>query len=281
MLDHVVHEFHEARLGSGVSQGRIGHAIDRSDAWISWTESGANASLSIVDASRMLACVGLDLSVRAYPAGRGIRDEAQLALIARLKSLVMPRWEWRTEVPIPLPGDLRAWDVVLRGPAVTIGVEAESRLRDIQALGRRVMLKLRDSGLDRVVIVGAATRTNRTSLRALGDSLRSNYPDSITSSARSARERARSGWQRDHPPARADRGGCTCGAKVGPTAPGRGHVARYSSSLVGIRDDPGSSPVDRSRSIGMPGRFGQAWSRFPAPSVGNSRAMFRRPAGLE
>jgi len=176
LLDHVVHEFHEARLGSGVSQGRIGHAIDRSDAWISWTELGANASLSIVDASRMLACVGLDLSVRAYPAGKGIRDEAQLALIARLRSLVMPRWEWRTEVPIPLHGDPRAWDVVLRGPSVTIGVEAESRLRDIQALDRRVMLKLRDSGLDRAVIVVAATRTNRTSLRALSDSVRSNYP---------------------------------------------------------------------------------------------------------
>lgn len=176
LLDQVVREFHDARLGAGVSQERIGHAINRSDAWVSWTESGANASLSIVDASRMLACVGLDLSVRAYPAGRGIRDAAQLALIAHLKSLVLPHWDWRTEVPIPLPGDARAWDVVLRGPAITIGVEAESRLRDIQALNRRVMPKLRDSGLDRVVILIAATRTNRTVLREVGDSVRSNYP---------------------------------------------------------------------------------------------------------
>jgi hypothetical protein len=60
--------------------------------------------------------------------------------------------------------------------AVTIGVEAESRLRDIQALDRRVMLNLRDSGFDRVVIVVAATRTNRTILREIGDSVRSNYP---------------------------------------------------------------------------------------------------------
>lgn len=176
MLDHVVRELHEARLGAGVSQKRVGHAINRSDAWVSWTESGANASLSIVDASRMLACVGLDLSVRAYPAGRGIRDEAQLALVAHFKSLVLPRWDWRTEVPIPLPGDPRAWDLILRGPAVTIGVEAESRLRVIQALDRRVVLKLRDSGLDRVVILVAATRTNRTILREVGGSVRSNYP---------------------------------------------------------------------------------------------------------
>lgn len=150
--------------------------MDRSDAWVSWTESGANESLSIVDASRLLACVGLDLSVRAYPAGRGIRDAAQLALIAQLKTLVGPRWDWRSEVPMPLPGDLRAWDVVLRGSAVTIGVEAESRLRDIQALDRRVMLKLRDSGFDRAVILVAATRSNRTVLREIADGVRSNYP---------------------------------------------------------------------------------------------------------
>lgn len=124
----------------------------------------------------MLSCVGLDLSVRAYPAGKGIRDEAQLALIGRLKALVQHRWNWRTEVPVPLPGDQRAWDVVLRGSGVTIGVEAESRLRDIQALDRRVMLKLRDSGLDQVVILVAATRSNRTILREVSDSLRSNYP---------------------------------------------------------------------------------------------------------
>lgn len=175
-LDEVIREFREARVGAGVSQKVIGTAIGRSAAWVSWTESGENESLSIVDASQMLACVGLDLSVRAYPAGRGVRDEAQLALIARLKSLVVSRWEWRTEVPIPRAGDPRAWDVVLRGPTVSIGVEAETRLRDIQAIDRRVMLKLRDSMLDRVIILIASTRTNRATLREVGDSIRTNYP---------------------------------------------------------------------------------------------------------
>lgn len=176
LLDQLIREFHEARVGAGVSQKVIGRAFGRSDAWVSWTESGENASLSIVDASRMLACVGLDLAVRGYPAGRGVRDEAQLALIARLKPFVLSRWEWRTEVPIPLTGDLRAWDVVLRGPAGSIGVEAETRLRDIQAIDRRVMLKLRDSGLDRVIVLVAPTRTNRATLREVGDSIRTNYP---------------------------------------------------------------------------------------------------------
>jgi transcriptional regulator with XRE-family HTH domain len=176
LLEQLIREFQEARVGAGISQKLIAGAIGRSDAWVSWTESGENASLSIVDASRMLACVGLDLAVRAYPAGRGVRDEAQLALIARLRPLVASTWEWRTEVPIPLAGDPRAWDVVLRGPAASIGVDAETRLRDIQALDRRVMLKLRDSGLDRAIILVPPTRTNRATLRDVADSIRMNYP---------------------------------------------------------------------------------------------------------
>ena len=176
ILGQIVNDLREARIGAGISQEAVGRALDRSDAWVSWTESGDNSSLSLLDASRLLACVGLDLSVRGYPAGRGLRDEAQLALIERLRLLVGSRWTWRTEVPIPLPGDLRAWDVVLRGPAVSIGVEAETRLRDVQALDRRVMLKLRDSELDRVVILVRSTRTNRTILRDVGGSLRANYP---------------------------------------------------------------------------------------------------------
>jgi transcriptional regulator with XRE-family HTH domain len=176
LLGEVLREFHDARIASGVSQATVGKAMDRSDAWVSWTESGANSSLSIEDASRLLACVGLDLSVRAYPAGRGIRDEAQVTLLAALKARIHRRWEWRTEVPVPIAGDLRAWDVVMHGPDVSIGIEAETRLRDLQAVDRRVMLKLRDSGLDRVILLAADTRTNRSILRAYGDGLRANYP---------------------------------------------------------------------------------------------------------
>jgi len=175
-LETVMREFHDARIGSGLTQQAVGRAIDRSDAWVSWTESGRNESLSIVDATSMLACVGLDLSVRAYPGGRGLRDEAQLALIARFRSLVTGHWQWQTEVPIPLPGDQRAWDVVLNASGLSIGVDAETRLRDIQAIDRRVMLKLRDSGVTRAIILVASTRGNRATLREHAGSLSGNYP---------------------------------------------------------------------------------------------------------
>lgn len=142
---------------------------------MSLIESGRHEALSVVHLSQLLACVGLELSVRAYPAGRGIRDDAQSATLERFASLVVPPWTWATEVPIPIPGDLRAWDGVLRGPC-RIGVDAETRIRDFQAVDRRVMLKLRDSQLDRAVILLPDTRSNRALLASTIQSWRSNYP---------------------------------------------------------------------------------------------------------
>ena len=131
--------------------------------------------MSVVQLSQLLACVGLELSLRAYPAGRGIRDDAQAAVLERFASLVVPPWSWATEVPMPIPGDLRAWDGVLRG-VCKIGVDAETRIRDLQAVDRRVMLKLRDSELDRALIVVPDTRSNRAMLASTAPSLESNYP---------------------------------------------------------------------------------------------------------
>jgi hypothetical protein len=46
------------------------------------------------------------------------------------------------------------------------GVELESRLHDAQALARRIHLKLRDSGIDRAILVLRDTRANRSALTA-------------------------------------------------------------------------------------------------------------------
>ena len=77
---------------------------------------------------------------------------------------------------MPIPGDRRAWDATAVGQAGRIGVEAETRLRDLQAIDRRVALKERDGGLDRVVLLVLDSRWNRRVLREAGDSLRSRYP---------------------------------------------------------------------------------------------------------
>lgn len=181
LVNDVVREFRLARLGASLSQERVGRALGRSDAWISWTESGRNETLSIADAAAMLACVGMQLSVRAYPAGGRLRDSGQLALLAAFRNRVVPPWNWAAEVPIPIPGDLRAWDCVLSLPRCRIGVEAESRIRDAQAVDRRVQLKQRDSALDRAIVLVADTQTNRAALRAVGPAFWANYP--VASSA--------------------------------------------------------------------------------------------------
>ena len=76
---------------------------------------------------------------------------------------------------MPDPGDLRAWDELLRGP-VTIGVEAETRPTDLQALQRAIAAKRRDSGVDRVVLVLAGTARNRAVVRAHVGLLRQSFP---------------------------------------------------------------------------------------------------------
>jgi hypothetical protein len=117
------------------------------------------------------AVLGMQLSVRLYPAGQPLRDDGQLALLGRLRARLAPGLSWRTEVPVPITGDLRAWDASIEGFGWTAFVDAETRIRDIQALGRRTALKRRDTGTDRVVLLIADTRSNRAILGSVGGSL--------------------------------------------------------------------------------------------------------------
>jgi hypothetical protein len=71
-------------------------------------------------------------------------------------------------VPIPIHGDRRAWDA--------IAVEAETRLRDIQALERRIALKQRDGGVDVVILLVNDTAANRRVLAAHREALRARFP---------------------------------------------------------------------------------------------------------
>lgn len=50
-------------------------------------------------------------------------------------------------------------------------MDAETRIRDVQALERRTSLKGRDTGTDRVILLIADTRSNRAILSSLGRSL--------------------------------------------------------------------------------------------------------------
>jgi hypothetical protein len=123
--------------------------------------------------------VGLDLAIRAYPAGDPIRDRAQLALLERFRSRIHPSLRWRTEVPLPIEGDLRAWDAEVRGRDPRpwrARVEGETRISDGQALERRLALKVRDDPEGHLVLLVSDTRANRVALPALAAGMRDLFP---------------------------------------------------------------------------------------------------------
>jgi hypothetical protein len=137
-------------------------------------ERGELQQVNIADVGAWCAVVGLDLSLRAYPAGDPIRDRAQLALLERLRARLHPSLRWRTEVPLPIERDLRAWDADIRGTtpsAWRARVEAETKLADGQAFERRLTLKHRDDPGGHLILLISDTRANRAALRSLREGL--------------------------------------------------------------------------------------------------------------
>ena len=64
----------------------------------------------------------------------------------------------------------------LQGRAWPQAVEAETRLRDWQALERRLALKLRDGSVDGLILLVWNTRGNQAALRALGSNVHTTFP---------------------------------------------------------------------------------------------------------
>ena len=169
-------EIRAAREGAGLSQMAVARAAGMSHAEVSRIERGAAPWLSIVEASELCAVVGLDLWLRAYAGADPLRDAGHVGLLRRFIASVGPGLRVRTEVPLPRVGDQRAWDATIGDSREAVGVEAETRLRDAQAFERRVALKRRDSAIDRVVIVLADSRANRSALHAIRSAWRTDYP---------------------------------------------------------------------------------------------------------
>jgi transcriptional regulator with XRE-family HTH domain len=169
-------EIRVAREAAGLSQVTVARAAGLSHAEVSRIERGVAPWLNIVEAAELCAVVGLDLWLRAYAGGDPLRDAAHVALLARFLEVIGEPLRVRMEVPLPRPGDPRAWDATISDGREAVGVEAETRLRDAQAFERRVALKRRDSGMDRVIIVLADTRANRAALRSVRSAWRADYP---------------------------------------------------------------------------------------------------------
>jgi transcriptional regulator with XRE-family HTH domain len=159
-------EARTARIGAGLSSRAVARATGTSHQQVLRFERGLLGLVPIRDAGAWCATVGLDLVVRVFPAGDPIRDAGQQRLLARLRATIHPALRCRTEVPLPMHGDLRAWDLIIQAPGVRVAVEAETVLADLQALERRLHRKQRDGGVDRLILLIADTRGNRLAIDA-------------------------------------------------------------------------------------------------------------------
>ena len=168
-------ELRDGRRMAGLSQDAIGSAVGISGSEVGRVERGEAPWLSIVDASRLLAAVGLTFWGRTYPAGPPLRDAAHGRLLTRFEARLPAQLRCMREWPIPLPGDLRSVDLLVMGPIPRIGVEAETALTDEQATTREIMSKKADAGLDRMLLLLQDSRRNREALAA-ADGLRRAMP---------------------------------------------------------------------------------------------------------
>ncbi len=177
MTASVISEIHEARSSAGISQRDLGRAVGVSASQVARFERGQLRDIRIDQLCRLGAGVGLDVSVRMFPGGDPIRDIAQVRLLERVHDRLDRTARFRIEVPLDGRTDLRAWDAVIDRTGCVDALEAETRLRDLQATTRRIDLKIRDDPTVRhVILVIADTRHNRAALAASRASLRDSFP---------------------------------------------------------------------------------------------------------
>ena len=157
-----------ARVSAGLSLRAVGRAVGMSYTQVGRIERAVHPNVSVIQLARIAAIVGLDVRVRAYPGPAPLRDAAQLALLDRLRARLHPDLTLRTEVPLPIEGDQRAWDGVIKGfvtPAEsTLPAEAETK-RILPTTSRPRLVESCSNaatpGCDHILFVVAGTRNNR------------------------------------------------------------------------------------------------------------------------
>lgn len=168
-LGSIADEYRDQRVALGLTQAHVANAVGISRPVYSRIEAGDDRALGVVRAAQLASVLGLELSVRVFPGGVPMRDSAHAARLERLLATVSPPLTWRREVPLPgVAGtfERRAWDAMIMGLAKRTGIELEMRVRDSQALERRLRLKLRDDPVDQLLFLLADTRTNRNLLKS-------------------------------------------------------------------------------------------------------------------
>jgi transcriptional regulator with XRE-family HTH domain len=173
----LLRDLRDRRLALGLSQRTVAGAAGIGRSMLGRIERGEIASPDITDLGAMAAVLGLALRIAMYPQGQPIADRVQLRLLAAFRDRIPQSMGWRTEVPLPVAGDRRAWDAVVTLLDGWTAIEGISRLGAVDATIRRAKLKLRDDPrIERLVLVILDTNRNRAALAAAGPTIRDDFP---------------------------------------------------------------------------------------------------------
>lgn len=163
-------------MTAGLSLRDVARASGVSASQVGRLENGRSPAMSLRTLSIVFAVLGMRLSARAYPVGSPIRDAAQTRLLTRLQAQLPAHVKLRTEVPLRLAGDLRAWDGQIEAINGTCKLEAETVIYDLQAMERRIALKMADDHVEVVILLVADTPRNRQALREYRELLAARFP---------------------------------------------------------------------------------------------------------
>jgi transcriptional regulator with XRE-family HTH domain len=172
-------DLRQARVSAGLSLREVGSQVDLSASQVSRIERALVPGIGLRPVAMLGAVVGLDVRIRAYPGGDPARDAGQRALLDRLRRRLHAGVRLDTEIPLPTPGYLRAWDgwlAGLRGARSTLPAEAETHVADWQAMERRLARKQRDADEPDLLLVVADTRHNRVILAGAQAEVATRYP---------------------------------------------------------------------------------------------------------
>lgn len=166
----IARELAAARALSGLTQREVARRAQVSQSFVGQAERGGRVpSLEVMQ--RLASATGHDLSIRFFPGtGVRLRDSGQLGIAEQLRRQAHPSWHVQLEVPVGVPPDRRAADLLLEAPAEVVQVEIERALLDIQAQLRAAQLKRaalaeRLARPVRLVIALPDTRRNRAVVR--------------------------------------------------------------------------------------------------------------------
>jgi transcriptional regulator with XRE-family HTH domain len=175
LLRRAGEELRRFRMAAGLSTRQLAGTVGISHTQVRRIEAGVAPHIDLDLLSRIASALGAELSIGVHPIGPPVRDKAHVALLERFAARLGPDVTWQTEVPIPLPGDLRSADGVVgiraTAPAWNLEaiVEAETRLHDVQETERKLRAKQRDLGTTRAILLVADTRHNRRVIAAVPD----------------------------------------------------------------------------------------------------------------